>query len=284
MHMPSILIHGGAGNTPSDRSTEDVMRQAVVSSYDMLKQGSMAVDAAHHAICIMEDSGIFNAGLGSYLTKDGTVEMDAGIMDGKTMQCGAVGALTDIKNPISVARKVMYDSEHSIIVGHGALRFALSKGFDRHETSPTAMRMKDFEEMTVQKYGTVGAVVMDTHGNLAAAVSTGGTWLKDAGRVGDSAIVGAGYYARNTTGAAVATGNGDVMLKSCITKSVCDMMSEFTARQAVNRAVLGLNDFDGGDGGVIAIDHTGSLSTSFNTKSMPVAYIYGSMRGEEFYG
>ena len=234
MSRYGILIHGGAGKLDSDQdsfilSLKEELKKIVTSSFSLLENNENALNVSQQAIIMMENSGIFNAGSGSCLTENKTMEMDAGIMDGRTLDCGAVGVLKSIKNPIKVAKKVMDNSHHSLITGDGALKFALSHGFSKYEMIPNDKQLQKFEKLKEkkilnEKYGTVGAVVIDKKNNVASAVSTGGMWLKTEGRIGDSAIVGSGFYAKNNVGAVVATGNGDAIMKSCISKRICDLM------------------------------------------------------------
>lgn len=267
------IIHGGAGNSsPNDPEAKKFLNTTIRSALKMIDNGCRAVDVSEHVIRIMEDSGLYNAGVGSYQTMDGMVEMDAGIMDGNKLECGGVGAITSVKNPISVALKIMRESDHSLIVGKGALEFAMSHGIERHSMVPkTCIR--------AEEYGTVGVAVLDMYGNMASAVSTGGIAKKMRGRVGDSAIVGCGYYAKNNVGAAVATGNGDIIIKSCVTKRYCDLVaSGLVSQDATNIIVKEMGRFPGGEGGIVSVDMNGNFGVSFNTMVMPHAYMSNTMK------
>lgn len=263
-----ILVHGGAGDGRPDDAASGVLRDAVRRSHSALDRGAGAVGVARACIVMMEDSGAFNAGLGSCLTRDGTVEMDAGMMDGSTMRCGGAGAVRDVRNPIDVAWHVMTGSGHSLIVGEAASEFARLHGIRRHAMVPRRGQLARLAAIR-EEYGTVGCVVMDRNGNIAAAVSTGGVWNKAPGRVGDSAIAGAGYYAKGGVGAAVATGNGDVIIKSGVSRRVCDLLeSGMTVQDAADSAISELGRLGGGKGGVIALDWDGGAGVSFNTGMM----------------
>ncbi len=269
-----IIIHGGAGDSDTDDPhAKGTMQKIIDSSCKMLRDGCSAVDVAEHAVSEMENSGKFNAGAGSCLTEKGTIEMDAGIMNGETMQCGAVAIINGVKNPVMVARQVMSESEHSLIAGNGALEFALAHGFSKFEIVPKKTQMEKLEKILMHKYGTVGAVVIDAKSNIVSAVSTGGIWSKTCGRIGDSAIAGSGFYANNSAGGAVATGEGDVIIKSCLTKNVCDMMySGISVQEAADIAIHDLGRL-GGKGGVIAVGRDGKIGASFNTKTMLFAHV-----------
>ena len=268
MSKHGILVHGGAGDGTPDDGVSTTMNGIADESYSILDGGGRAVDVALHCITRMEDDGAFNAGAGSCLTSDGTIEMDAGMMNGKTMECGGVGAIKHVRNPIMVAWHVMSGSAHSLVVGGGASEFARSHGIQRHEIAPGRVQLRGLEAAR-EKYGTVGCVVLDKDGDLAAAVSTGGVWGKTPGRVGDSAIVGAGYYAKNGAGAAVTTGNGDVLMKSCAAKRACDIMESGAAAQAAaDLTIRELGCMRGGLGGLITVDYTGRTGVSYNTGMM----------------
>lgn len=276
-----IIIHGGAGRSggyPEDvaRPITAALGDIIESSCMMLEEGMEAIDVAEHAVMRLEDSGLFNAGMGSCLTDKKTIEMDAGIMDGSTMRCGGIGLLKGVKNPICIARKVMEVSEHSLIAGDGADQFAQVHDFEKFEIPVTADKLRKYGDMVKkrtagEKFGTVGAVVLDRHSNVASAVSTGGIWLKRAGRIGDSAVVGAGYYASNGVGGAVSTGNGDIILKAASAKTACNLMETLPAQDATDAAVADLGRL-GGMGGIIAVDRNGNFGASFNTEAMPHAY------------
>ncbi|MGI0078321.1 MAG: isoaspartyl peptidase/L-asparaginase family protein, partial [Nitrososphaerales archaeon] len=253
-----IVVHGGAGSfTPSSR--EDVekrrrnLRNSVETGFHMLRRGKSAADAVEAAIKILEDSQVFNAGSGAALTLEGKVSTDASMMKGD-LSCGSIAASNVVKNPISLARQVMEKSDHVLIVGSENLwKFAAAVGIRYHELKPAPFRLKQYrdnlvqmkigrmdtwpknfallkryslqnEKLTPEKSDTVGAVAIDKSMKVCAGVSTGGRWLKLPGRVGDSALVGAGLYADDSSGAACATGAGEDIIRVGLCKSVCDFM------------------------------------------------------------
>lgn len=281
-----IIFHGGAG--PADKNRKDyqeqrqIMKELATSSKNLLDSGDDATTVIEGAICRMEDSGLFNAGRGSCLTINQTIEMDAGMMCGKDLSCGAVAVVKNFANPIKIARRVMEDSKHSLIAGKGVDSFAFDHGIQHHEMSPTAANLEKFDKMikggqTDIGHDTVGGIAIDKEGNIAAGVSTGGVWLKKEGRVGDSAIVGSGFYADNMCGAAVATGNGDVIMKSCLSKNVCDLLSSgVTVQHACKKGIENLSKLQG-FGGVISVDKRGNFSFYFNSQIMPCSWFFSGM-------
>ncbi|ABK78041.1 L-asparaginase [Cenarchaeum symbiosum A] len=277
--MPGLIIHGGAGNRgPDDDKKRAFMRDMAASTWKEIGGGLGATDAAERAVVLMEDSGLFNAGTGSYPAQDGTIQMDAGIMDGQSLECGAVGAIYGVKNPVTAASAVMKKSEHSLMVAEWALEFALLHGIAPYEIRPREISTEP------GKFGTVGAAVLDSRGGTAAAVSTGGTVSKLPGRVGDSAVVGAGYYA-DRAGAAVSTGDGDIIMKAGIAGRCCSLMAGGMAAQEASKTVITeLGLFPRGSGGIISIDGRGSFGATFNTKAMLHAYINDTMDEPEVSG
>ena len=306
-----ILIHGGA-SVKKIKETNRITRSlksAVSYGFDLLKNRSSnnsAVDSVEAAVASMEDSGIFDAGIGSYLTIDKTVEMDASIMDGRDISAGSVGMVTGIKNPIKLARQIMEHTDHVMIVSEGATK--LSKLFDNaSEDYPHVInekKMKEYdrllkkfrtkwkknsklmmlssmasqEEKSQQQqhhYSTVGAVAIDIDGNVASAVSSGGIWFKMHGRIGDSAIIGSGVYADNNSGAACATGYGEYTMRLCLCKYACDQMqSKNSARLSSKKSIEMLTKrFGKNTGGIITVDTKGTFGIAYNTWSMSTALI-----------
>ncbi|MEX2701693.1 MAG: isoaspartyl peptidase/L-asparaginase, partial [Candidatus Baldrarchaeota archaeon] len=228
MQKPIILVHGGAWNIP-DELVEDHIKgveNAANIGWEILRNGGSALDAVEEAVKAMEDDPTFDAGKGSFLNEEGFVELDAIIMDGATLDVGAVAAVRNIKNPVVLARKVMELTEHVLLVGEGANRFAKKIGMKTVDLSELVLereieRWKKFKEgkISIEKLfeqtpkGTVGAVALDKHGNFAAATSTGGVAGKMVGRVGDTPIVGCGAYADNNYGAVSSTGHGEKIMK-----------------------------------------------------------------------
>ena len=296
-----LVIHGGAGTieranmTPEkEREYRAGLERALAAGYDILKRGGSSLDATEAAVRVLEDDPNFNAGKGSVFTSAGTNEMDAAIMDGKTLAAGAVAVLQHVKNPISLARLVMEKSGHVMIDGEGAEAFAKENGialveqkyFFTQERWDALQKIKAAQKhrtgragkavlITDQdRHGTVGAVALDKNGNLAAATSTGGTTNKRPGRVGDSPIIGAGTYANDATCAVSATGDGEYFIRATVGHDISALM-EYRgmplkeAAQAVLDKVAKL----GGTGGLIAIDHQGNIALLFNTSGMYRGYL-----------
>lgn len=288
----AIIVHGGAGGWKEGAKRMepalDACRQAAREGQRLLVAGASALDAVEAATRILEDCPTLDAGRGSYPTQSGTVEMDALIMDGETLNIGAVGAIERVRHPISLARRIMADCEHAFLVGHGAETFAEQIGFPRCDLEelltgahllaadgtarPRSPKKPDEQEVM----GTVGAVARDRHGNLAAAVSTGGTANKRSGRIGDSPLVGSGAYADNWSAAAVATGYGEALMKIVISRRVCELVGAgLAAQDACQAAIQILAQRVQGQGGIIAIDARGNVGHAFNTVAMPYAYAVG---------
>ena len=295
-----LVVHGGAGTisrsemTPQrEREYRAGLERAMTAGYEILKRGGSSLDAAEAAVRMLEDDPHFNAGKGAVFTSIGTNEMDAAVMDGKTLSAGAVASLKHIKNPVSLARLVMEKSGHVMMDGEGAEAFAKENGvqvlpdqkyFFTQERWEALQKVKAAEKsggggkkyiITDQdRHGTVGAVALDQNGNLAAATSTGGTTNKRAGRVGDSPVIGAGTYANNATCAVSATGDGEYFVRATVAHDVSALMeyrgmSLKEAAQSVLDKVAKL----GGSGGLIAIDRQGNIALPFNTSGMYRGYV-----------
>ncbi len=291
----SIMVHGGAGaldNVKDDKTAFrylDSLRLILEHGREVLQLGGSALQAAETCASLLEDDPVFNAGCGSVLNEHGKVEMDAAIMDGRNLAAGAVAAVDNIANPIQLARLVMTESEHVMLIAEGAMRFADHCGMERVPEAYfyTPDRVKQLDEARLrnkimldhddsdedsedQKYGTIGAIAMDTNGNLAAATSTGGIVNKRMGRVGDSPIVGAGVYADNETCAVSATGYGEDFMRTVIAKTISDFifMKGMNAREATEAGIEYLSRRVTGRGGVIVIDNKGNCSSGFTTKKM----------------
>jgi len=296
-----LVIHGGAGTIDRSKMTPEKEREyraglehALMAGHEILKSGGSSLDATEAAVRVLEDDPHFNAGKGSVFTSAGTNEMDAAIMDGKTLAAGAVAALKHVRNPISLARLVMEKSGHVMMDGEGAEAFAKENGmelvdqkyFFTQERWDALQKIKAAEKhrtggagkaffITDQdRHGTVGAVALDKNGNLAAATSTGGTTNKRPGRVGDSPVIGAGTYANNATCAVSATGDGEYFIRATVGHDVSALMeyrrmSLKEAAQAVLDKVAKL----GGTGGLIAIDRHGNVALPFNTTGMYRGYV-----------
>src|SRR5271156_797589 len=287
--MFGMAIHGGAGTMPRAEMTSDAERsyrsglqEALDAAYEVLRGGGSSLDAVTRAVMLLEDDPLFNAGRGSVFTLDGRNELDASIMEGRTLKAGAVCGLTRIRNPVELARAVMERSEHVMLAGAGAEEFAASQGISLVPQSyfHTPERWRQLERIragefalsghTISHVGTVGAVALDTHGHLAAATSTGGMTGKRFQRIGDSPIIGAGTYADDRSCAVSATGHGEVFIRAAVAHDICARM-RFGGRsvaQAVREVVLEELPALGGEGGVIAVDPRGEIAMEFNSEGM----------------
>ena len=266
-----IIIHGGAGNSKIDPKIEYFMDVIMKTTWKMLEIDRDCTSITRHAILMMENSGLFNAGSGSYSNIDGIVEMDAGIMN-DDMNCGGVGAIQGFRNPIILSEIVMNMSPHSLIVGDVGISKLIRKHNNIVNRDIITRDITYNNNSKNDEYGTVGAIVVDKRGNVCAGVSTGGLPNKHSGRVGDSALVGCGYYARDGIGA-VATGDGDIMMKHHIAKECCDLVtSGYSIQDAVDKSISKMNDIEKCYGGVIAVDNNCNFGISYNTKTMSHAY------------
>lgn len=287
--MPlAIIAHGGAWDIPGDLHAEHVesCRAAVAAGWELLTDGATALQAVEAAVRVMEDHAVFDAGRGSHLNADGVVELDAGIMDGASLRAGAVASVKRIVNPITLARHVLHQSPHVFLVGEGAERFAQQVG----------MALCDPEELIVPRErelwerkrreteaappdalfrasDTVGAIALDGEGNLAAANSTGGTFFKHPGRVGDTPIIGCGLYADNTLGAAACTGWGEQIMKTVLARTTVDQIALLgSASAAANVAIAYFKHRVGGLGGVICMSPAGEIGFAHSTPYLAHAY------------
>lgn len=292
----AIVVHGGAGDWGEvpDRLLRALPAciEAAEAGQAVLLRGGSALDAVETAVRILEDNPVLDAGRGSYLNANGEIEMDALIMDGRTLNLGAVAAVSRVQNPISLARQVLNHENHNFLVGPGAEAFANKIGFPRCQTSDlvTEENLAHFNNFNSQPDqpappspnpadlgDTVGAVAIDSAGNLACATSTGGTRHKLPGRVGDSPLVGCGGYADNWTAAAGATGHGEALMKIIISKQVCDLVGNgLSAQAACDAAIHMLGERVNGSGGLIAVDARGQVGVAYNTNAMPYAYARGT--------
>ncbi len=288
----SIALHGGAGTlvrgmmTPEkDKAYRTALKEALETGYRCLEEGASSIAAVTRAVVVLEDSPLFNAGKGSVFTAEGTHEMDAAIMEGQTLNAGAVSLVSSVKNPVILARDVMEASDHVFLAGTGAMEFARKRGHLLEEDSyffdafryQQWMEIKDTDKFQLDhsikkdsKFGTVGAVALDAEGNLAAATSTGGMTNKRFGRIGDSPIIGCGNYANNKTCAVSCTGSGEYFIRGVVAYDTSALM-EFGGlglQQACDEVVHKRLTSIGGDGGLIAVDALGNISMPFNTEGM----------------
>lgn len=279
---PSIIVHGGAGaDDPDDReSRHSGCLTAVTEAWPILQTGGTAVDAVVAAVVILENDPHFNAGVGSCFTSDGRVEMDASIMEGSRLSAGAVGAVERIQNPIRLARAVMDDTRHLLLVGPHALQFARAQGIA--ECDPQFLMVERQRRRFAAKApvpgGTVGAVAVDAGGHLAAATSTGGIMGKLPGRVGDSAVIGAGTYADDRRGAASATGIGEAIMRMTLAREAVALLADGRDPTSACEEVLAtLQERLGARCGLVLVDSRGRLGAAYTTEAMPVAYMHGDL-------
>jgi len=298
-----IVIHGGAGTILKKNMSDSLetaykekLKEAISTGHTILKNGGTSLEAVTATINIMEDSPLFNSGKGAVFTHEETNELDASIMDGSTLNAGAVAGVKHIKNPINLALEVMNNSPHVLLAGSGAEEFAKEQGFKMMDPSyfytenryKSLQRVKErekekqnksvsFEDPFIKdsKFGTVGCVALDQHGNLAAGTSTGGMTNKRWNRIGDSPIIGAGTYANNATCAVSSTGWGEYFIRAMVAHDISAMMEykgislQEAAQEVIQNKVPAL----GGDGGIVAIDKDGNIAMEFNTAGMYRAHM-----------
>ncbi|WP_367317394.1 isoaspartyl peptidase/L-asparaginase [Vibrio coralliilyticus] len=289
----SIAIHGGAGTILREQMSDELkadilndLEKSVRSGHEVLARGGDAMDAVVAAVKVLEDSVNFNAGRGSVLTHKEIVEMDASVMHGKEANAGAVAGVRHIRNPIELARDVMTDSNHVLLIGEGAEEFAFEQGHqyteqdyfftDRRYDQLQSMKEKGLFALSEskypddKKYGTVGAVALDKQGNLAAATSTGGVTNKKYGRVGDSSIIGAGTFAENGNVAVSTTGMGEYFIRKTVASDVAARMRYLKedVHTACETVIQGELKAMGGEGGLIAIDGDGHVHFAMNSSGM----------------
>jgi beta-aspartyl-peptidase (threonine type) len=284
---PSLIVHGGAWPIPDAAvaECEKGCRRALEAGWAVLSRGG-AADAVEAAIVILEDDPVFDAGTGAHLNRDGRVELDAIMMDGATLQAGAVAAVQRVKNPIHLARRVMESCEHMMLVGEGAERFAQEQGIALCDSAELIVpreraawekcsRGAHDEANHVHQGGTVGAVAMDQKGHIVAGTSTGGTCCKRAGRVGDTPLIGSGCYADEAAGGVSCTGWGEAIMKIVMAKTAVDRLSVNIGKpQAVAESCVELlARRTKGTGGLILLDHQGTPAAAFNTPRMAYGYI-----------
>lgn len=292
MQKISIAIHGGAGTIlQSEMSAEkevaykEALQDALDVGYAVLENGGTSLDAVEKAVVVLEDCPLFNAAKGSVFNSTGGHEMDASIMEGQHRMAGAVCGVHNIKNPVALARQVMEQTEHVLLMGEGAMDFAASIGFPFIDDDyfyddfryKQWLKIRDTENFQLdhssikdKKFGTVGAVALDIYGNIAAATSTGGMTNKKFGRVGDSPVIGAGTYANNITCAVSCTGNGEYFLRAVVAFDVSCLMEYkgLSLQDACNEVIHHRLKNINGDGGLIAVDVQGNIVMAFNTEGM----------------
>ena len=275
VYSPSIIVHGGAGPIKDDSLAARLegCKAAALAGWAILQQGGAALDAVEAAVVGLEDNPLFNAGTGSTLNSLGKVEMDAAIMEGHSLRAGAVAAVSGVKNPIKLARRVLEDGRHILLAGEGALLFARQIGFP--ECTPESLLVESEKKRWQSKHGTVGAVAFDSAGRLAVATSTGGIFNKLPGRVGDSPLIGCGTYADNY-GAASCTGQGEAIMRLVLAKSAVDFLHEADDIEGQTAARMAIGDLEErlqSTGGIILIDRSGKIGYARNTTHMPVCWV-----------
>lgn len=305
----TLVIHGGAGTIKRENMTPEreqayhaALQQALDSGYTVLERGGKSLDAVIAAIKVMENSPLFNAGKGAVFNSEGKNELDASIMDGSNLMAGAVAGVTTIKNPITAAYAVMTKSEHVMMIGDGAEKFAREQNLEIVDPSYffDSLRYKqwlkakeaeaDREAALIdpytkdKKFGTVGAVALDQYGNIAAGTSTGGMTNKKYGRVGDAPIIGAGTYADNASCGVSATGWGEFFIRLAVAHDIASLVkyTNLSLQEAADSVVMKKVPRLGGDGGVIALDRQGNISMTFNTAGMYRGYIQKKGEGKTF--
>ncbi len=286
--MIAVVVHGGAGDIAAERHRRaaDGCAVAAAAGFAVLAAGGRALDAVQAAVRVLEDDPEFNAGTGAALTRDGTVELDAAIMDGAGRAVGAIAAVPDLRAPIELARAVLDDGEHVLLAGPAAWRFAAEHGI---VPVPTATLITERARARWQaeserragapgrsatvEGGTVGAVAIDVHGHVAAATSTGGTSYKRAGRVGDTPLPGCGTWADDAGGAASATGDGEAIIRATLCRAMVDRLASGEDPDLAATAVLAELARCGGRGGVIAVDRRGGVVVAHSSVTMAFAAV-----------
>src|SRR5580700_3089483 len=283
---PVLVVHGGAWAIPDDMVDAHLngVRNAMAAGWLALSRGGSSLDAVEEAVVIMEDDDTFDAGRGSFLNRDGKVQLDALIMEGATLRAGGVGCVEHLRNPVRAARKILSESLHVYFVAEGAERFAAEHGIPLCKNDDLIIpreveRLREFQAQTAEQkpdlfaptfsHDTVGAVALDRNGDIAAATSTGGTLNKAPGRLGDSSLIGCGCYADNKTAAASTTGWGEPIMKLVLAKWAADRVAagnlpEWVVAEAINYLMARLN----GHGGMILLDARGRCGIAHNTPRM----------------
>jgi len=291
----SLIVHGGAWDIPAEAADacRAGCRHALEAGWKILSQDGSALDAVEAAVVVLEEDPTFDAGIGSHLNRDGRAQLDAILMDGRTLQAGAVAAVERVRNPIRLARRVLEASEHILLVGAGAELFAAEQGFGlcAPEELIIERERRAWEQFHARgkvatpclpgaghqhpaAFGTVGAVARDARGNLASGTSTGGTCCKFPGRVGDSPLVGCGCYADDEAGAVSCTGAGEAIMRVVLAKAAADLLRAGSpAQEAAQACVELLAKRTGGKGGLILLDRAGNPGFAFNTSGMACGYV-----------
>jgi L-asparaginase / beta-aspartyl-peptidase len=280
--LPVLIAHGGAGADPDNRAGyRDSLRAALAAGWGRLVAGGSALDGVEACVAAMEDDPRFNAGYGSVLTEAGTVECDASIMEGERLAAGAVGAVTGVPNAVTLARRILEDGRHVLLVGEGAVAFARERGVALCD--PAALVTERQRERLRERLarhepapaggGTVGAVAIDRRGTIAAATSTGGMIGKRPGRVGDSGQIGSGTYADNRLGGVSTTGDGEAFIRTALAKTAVDILKDLDDPELAAQVAIDTLREDGrGVGGLILMDWRGRIGFACSTPFMPVGW------------
>lgn len=274
--VPTLIVQGGAGADPTEGREElrAGIEEAVAAGWRLLSEGGSALDAVEAAVRSLEAHPRFNAGRGAVLTSDGRVELDASIMEGDRFRCGAVGAVTRIAHPVTLARRILEDGRHVLLVGDGALAFAREHGLPECDPAEliTERQLKRWTRLS--QGNTVGAVALDRHGTIAAATSTGGVAGKLPGRVGDSALIGCGTYAESTLGGVSCTGDGEAIIRVVLARRVLEILKAVESPEYATQVAIDVLTEEGhGQGGVIVLDWRGRIGLAHSTPFMPVGWI-----------
>jgi beta-aspartyl-peptidase (threonine type) len=279
----TLVIHGGAGEHRAETvaEREAALARSLDRGWKILSAGGSALDACQAAIVELEDEPVFDAGIGAHLNRDGYVELDAILMDGATLAAGAVGAVERIRNPILLARRVLDEGRHILLTGRGAELFATEHGMSlcdpaelvtEHERARWLSEHRHTHSHGTSSNGTVGAVACDAAGNIAAGTSTGGTFLKHPGRIGDSPLIGCGCYADNLSAAVSCTGHGESIMRVVMAKAAADLVAAGHSPQvAADRTLQIMTDRTARAGGLILLDRSGAAGAAFSTARMPWA-------------
>jgi beta-aspartyl-peptidase (threonine type) len=275
MDSIALIVHGGAGTIrpETQEDCEAGIARALERGWSVLESGGSSLDACEQATIQLEDDPTFNAGTGSHLNRDGHAQLDAILMDGRQLHAGAVGAVERVRNPIRLARLVLERSGHIFLVGSDAEEFGINNGLElcdpKDLVTPSERQRWEKRVSRAGHFGTVGAVALDRFGNLSAGTSTGGTFFKHPGRVGDSPLIGCGCYADNLSAGVSSTGHGESIMRIVMAKTAADLVENGrSAQEAADKAVEILTRRTSGTGGLIVIDRNGRLGVAFSTPHM----------------
>ncbi len=275
--VPTLIVHGGAGADPTEGREElrSGIGKAVAAGWRVLSDGGTALAAVEAAVRSLEAHPWFNAGRGAVLTREGSIELDASIMGGDRLRCGAVGAVTRIAHPVTLARRILEDGRHVLLVAEGALSFAREHGVPECDPAELITERQLRRWKGPPEGSTVGAVALDRRGTIAAATSTGGTAGKPPERVGDSALIGCGTYAESTVSGVSCTGNGEAIIRVALARRVLEILKMSDSPERAAQVAMDVLTEEGkGEGGVIVLDWRGRTAFAHSTPFMPVGWIH----------